>query len=329
MWAASPATAVARTLCWARKRWLSALGGLVLVGACSNTAGQGDVAEIAQTTQPSSSRPFPVEILTESFVDDTRRTEDPDAVRSAATRTLVTDLYVPVSDKPMPLVVHAHGHNGHPSKFSALLRTWAEAGYVVAAPAFPMTNDEVPGDTDFRDYENQPRDVRFVIDELLRRSREGHPVLGGRVDPRRIGVSGLSLGGVTVSGVAFADCCRDDRLDAAIIMDALPLPFQGELPVHQGVPLLVLHLTGDPQAPYEAATRLYGEAASPKYLVTLVGDGHGEPYENTPTPYDEVVANTSVAFWDTYLGGEPGAIDRLVLAAESTDISSLMFEARP
>lgn len=324
-----PTTRFARTLRSALTRWLPVTGALVLCGACSGSGGQEEVAEIRDTTQPSPSRPFAVETLTETFVDDARPTEDPSGVRSAATRMLVTDLYVPLSEEPMPLVVHAHGHNGHPRKFSELLRAWAEAGYVVAAPAFPMTNDDDPGATAFTDYENQPSDVRFVIDEVLRRSEEGHPVLGGRVDPQRIGVAGLSLGGVTVSGVAFADCCRDARLDAAIVMDALPLPFAGELPAFRGMPVLLLHLTGDPLVPYQAATELYAGAASPKYLVTLVGEGHAEPYEDTRTPHDGVVVETTVAFWDAYLGGDPDAVERLVSAAESTDRSTVTFEPMP
>ena len=38
---------------------------------------------------------------------------------------------------PFPLIVFAHGSAGHPEKFTKLFSSWAAAGYIVAAPAFP------------------------------------------------------------------------------------------------------------------------------------------------------------------------------------------------
>lgn len=40
-----------------------------------------------------------------------------------------------------PLIVLAHGFNGHPRKFTRLASFWADAGYVVAVPRFPVSND--------------------------------------------------------------------------------------------------------------------------------------------------------------------------------------------
>jgi predicted dienelactone hydrolase len=301
---------------------------MILTATCSGTSGQADVAEITETTEPARevSRPFSVDTVTETFVDESRPTDDPAGVRRAPTRTLVTDIYVPEGQGPLPLVVFAHGLDGHPSRFTELATTWAEAGYVVAVPAFPLTNDQIEGNTDWRDHVNQPADVSFVIDQVVRLSEERHPLLGGRVDAERIGVGGFSLGGATASSVAFTDCCGDDRLDAAIIMDAVPLPIEDEQPVMEGIPLLLVHLTDDLLAPYEAASNAYADAGPPKFLVSLLGHGHGEPYEDTHSPYDELVATTTVAFWDMYLDGDAHAIDVLVDAAESSELSTIMFE---
>lgn len=41
---------------------------------------------------------------------------------------------------PFPLVVFAHGFNITPAPYARLLQAWARAGYVVAAPIFPLTN---------------------------------------------------------------------------------------------------------------------------------------------------------------------------------------------
>jgi dienelactone hydrolase len=311
---------------------LAAVLALMTVAACTgdddDAAGVADVGETTQTTEapPAASPPYPVEMFTETFVDESRPTEDPNDLRSAPTRTLVTDIYVPDVDQPAPLIVHAHGISGHPNKFTELLTAWAEAGYVVAAPAFPVSNGEDPGEAHFSDYVNQPADMTVVIDEVLRLAEDDHPVLGGRVDPQVIGMSGLSLGGITVAGVGFTDCCRDDRIDAAIIMDSLLLPFEDEYPVLEGMPLLFLHLTEDHITPYDAGLASYEGAGTPRYLVTLIGEGHGQPYEDTPSPYDDLVVTATLAFWDTYLRGGVTSIDELIEAAESSDLATIMFE---
>lgn len=317
-----------RSVAWPVTGVLALMTVVACAGDDGDAAGIAGVGEPTQTTEapPAASPPFAVERFTETFVDESRPTDDPNDLRSAPTRTLVTDIYVPEVDAPAPLIVHGHGINGHPNKFTELLTAWAEAGYVVVAPAFPVSNGEDPGEAHFSDYINQPADMSFVIDEVLRLAGEDHPVLGGRVDPEVIGASGLSLGGITVAGVGFADCCRDDRIDAAIIMDSLLLPFEDETPVLEGMPLLFLHLTEDDITPYDAGLASYEGAGTPKYMVTLIGEGHGQPFEDTPSPYDELVVTTTLAFWDTYLRGDPAAIDELIEAAESSDLSTIMFE---
>lgn len=315
---------------------VAALGaGLLLImtaGACSATdrspepVAAADRAAAPPATEAAdllAGRPFPVQTTTRTFVDDSRPTDYPDDRPDLPTRSLETRLYVPQGDGPFPLVVQAHGFNGHPRKYTELGMTWAEAGYVVALPAFPLTNDTTPGGAVFQDYVNQPADLSFVIDQVLALSQSDDPVLGGRVDPERIGVSGHSLGGATAYGIAFNDCCRDDRIDAVTLMSTLPLPFDGGTYDFSGTPLLMLQLTEDPVVPYDAATTTYAEAASPKFLVTLEGGVHPEPYEDAPSPFDDVVMDTTIAFWDAYLVDDADAVDRLVMAAVSTDITSI------
>jgi predicted dienelactone hydrolase len=94
----------------------------------------------AATSTPTST-PLAVRHVTMTFVDHTRKTVDPGGTRSAPTRTLVTQVYVPRGRGRFPLVVMAHGNAGDPGKLSELLTAWAQAGYVVAAPTFPLTND--------------------------------------------------------------------------------------------------------------------------------------------------------------------------------------------
>ena len=69
---------------------------------------------------------------------------------------------------PFPLIVFGHGFAVTPAPYAALLRAWARAGYVVAAPVFPLGNANAPGGPNERDLVNQPRDMSFVITRIWR-----------------------------------------------------------------------------------------------------------------------------------------------------------------
>lgn len=277
------------------------------------------------TSEEAEGRPFAVETLSTTFVDETRPSEDPSGTRSAPTRTLDTDLYVPDGPGPFPLVVHLHGFDGHAGKYTELLTAWAEAGYVVAAPTFPLTNDLDAGTGVFGDYTDQPADVAFVIEQVLELSSDDHPVLAGRVDEDRIGVSGHSLGGITAYGLVYNDCCQDgwgERIDAVTVMSGLPLDFDGSY-TFEGAPLLLILTTGDPVVPYDQAVATYDDAASPKYLLRLDSAEHSAAYEDTPSDHDEVVRDATVAFWDLHLHGDGSAASRLDAAADTQGSAEL------
>jgi len=46
---------------------------------------------------------------------------------------------------PFPLVIFGHGFAVTPAPYARLLEAWASAGYVVAAPIFPLGNAHAPG----------------------------------------------------------------------------------------------------------------------------------------------------------------------------------------
>jgi dienelactone hydrolase len=255
---------------------------------------------------PSAATPGTYEVaqLTETFVDTSRPTESASGQGNAPTRTLVTEIRYPQGDGPFPLIVLAHGQTGHPSKFNQLMTAWASAGFVVAAPVFPLTSNQTTFET-VGDYVNQPADVSFVIDRMLASSKDKNGPLAGRVDGEHIGVAGLSLGGSTVYGVAFDKCCRDERVDAALVMAGYLLPFDGanEFP---SVPLLIIHGNGDSRG-----RDPYGMASPPKYLMTIERPTHSPPFEDTPDPADQLVVTVTVDFWNAYLYEHRAAIDAL------------------
>jgi dienelactone hydrolase len=259
---------------------------------------------------------YAVAELTETFVDTSRATESAGGQGNAPTRTLVTVIRYPQRAGPFPLVVLAHGQTGHPNKFGQLLTAWASAGFVVAAPVFPLTSNQTTVET-VGDYVNQPADISFVIDRLLARSRDRKSPLAGRVDGKRIGVAGLSLGGATVYGIAFNSCCRDKRVDAALVMAGLLLPYNGTY-TFPSVPLLVIHGNGD-----DRGRNPYGMARAPKYLMTIERPTHSAPFEDTPDPADEQVVTVTVDFWDAYLYKQRRALDALSTAAMVPGVTTL------
>ena len=243
--------------------------------------------------------------LRRRFVDESRPTGAAGDLPASDERVLLTDLYIPDGDGPFPLIVHAHGLAGSPEKFTELLTTWADAGFMVAAPRFPRTSDWIEGSQGVADYTNQPGDVSFLLDQLL-----GDAELAATIDADRIGISGLSLGGGTVYGLVYNDCCRDERFDAAIIMSSLRFPFSGDYGTNQ-IPVMILHGDADPALPYDDAEQSYDDSAEPKWFVHLISGGHSEPYENTPSPHDAVVADITAEFWRGTIGGDEPALDHI------------------
>jgi dienelactone hydrolase len=301
---------------------------VVIAVACAGADTGGQTAQVLR--EPSADRatkpPFKVARANETFVDRSRPTE-PSGKPAVPERSLTTAVYVPDGDGPLPLIVFSHGINGHPDKFTKLLTVWAQAGYVIAAPAFPLTSDRVPDATaNIPDINNQPGDVSFVIDEMLRLNREPESRVYGRVDSDRIGIGGLSLGGATTYGAAFNDCCRDDRVKAVEIL-AGAFIVSGEHKLDGHVPLLIVHGDKDPALSYTLATDIYAKAAAPVWFVTLNGALHADPFENDDTPYDALVERLTTDFWDATLGGDATAFDRFEKDSVVEGLSTL--QSRP
>jgi dienelactone hydrolase len=265
-----------------------------------------------------------VQTSTVTLIDKSRPTDATAVTPRSSQRVLVTTITYPARKRnplPLPLIVLAHGNDGHPRKFTQLIGAWAAAGYVVAAPAFPLTNSDTPGGSVVGDYVHQPADVSFVIDRVLAMGRDRKSPIHGLVDKKHIGVAGLSLGGGTVYGLVFNTCCIDTRVDAVILMSAIRLSFPNGMEDWRHVPALMLHGDADPLYPISKAA--YPLLATPKWFVTLHGSSHSGPFENSPDPADIVVPKITIAFWDRYLKGETSAEQRLLRAVNAYPNASL------
>src|SRR5665213_254976 len=157
------------------------------------------------------------------FVDHTRLAHFRNGV--VRPRVLVTYVRYPHNSRaPLPLIVFGHGFATTPGIYARLLDAWARAGYVVAAPLFPVENANAPGGPDESDLINQPADISFVITRLLADSASAHGPLHGLIEPTQIAVAGQSDGAETALAVAYDPPFLDHRVRAALILSGAELP---------------------------------------------------------------------------------------------------------
>lgn len=242
---------------------------------------------------------------------------------AARGRRLLTIVYHPKAPGPFPLIVFGHGFAVTPAPYTALLRAWARAGYVVAAPVFPLGNADAPGGPNEQDLVNQPRDMSFVITRLLALSADGSGFLAGRIDPRKVAVSGQSDGGDTALAVAYDPRFQDDRVGAAVILSGAEIPYLS--PIHfssPSPPLLATQGTADTINPPSFTYTFFDAAPAPKYLVTLLGAPHLPPYTDMQ-PQLGIVERASLAFLDYYLNGRRGALTKMAAAARVPGTAAL------
>ena len=222
---------------------------------------------------------------------------------------------------PWPLVVFGHGYAATPGIYAHLLRAWTLAGYVVAAPLFPLGNAHAPAGPDESDIVNQPRDMSFVISQLLAASASATSPLHGLVDPSHIAVAGQSDGAETAFAVAYDRPFRDLRVDAAVILSGAQLPGVAFRFPHRAVPLLATQGTADTINPPSYTYTFFRAAPRPKFLLTLPGAGHVLPY-TTQEPQLGVVERVTIAFLDRYL--KQGSLDGIAQAAYAPGIATLV-----
>lgn len=280
--------------------------------------------------------PFAVGTRSFTFVDTSRVTKAHNGQPGLPVRILPTRVWYPAqgapggrdkpegpADKahgPYPLVVFSHGFGGNSAAYGAVVREWVKAGYVVAAPDFPLTHAGTPGGTAFSDYVEQPADVSFVIDEMLRLNGQPGSGLRHLIDHRRIGAAGHSLGGMTTIGVAYNSCCRDPRIRAAIPISARELPFPGGASEFTRTPSLFIHGDADATVPYSSGRQAFDRGRRPKYFLTLFGAGHIDLFANAA---GQVINKTVVDFLDFYLKERPSGLTRIQRHGNQAGVSSL------
>lgn len=223
----------------------------------------------------------------------------------------------PAAAGRFPVVMFSHGLGGRPTDYQLLLRRWAAAGFVVAAPTFPHTG--AGGDGNPLDVLNQPADVSYALTRVLALDRKAGDPLRGHLDADRVAAAGHSAGGVTTIGLFTTG--RDDRLDAGIVFAGTALGV-GTAFAGAAAPQLFVHGEADEVVSYAAGKAVYDAVPWPKAMLSLPKGDHGRALLSDGTAL-RVVADTTVEFLRWTLYGDAAAKRRLPTDAARGGLATL------
>jgi predicted dienelactone hydrolase len=267
-----------------------------------------------------------------SFVDQSRPVKATNGFAGAPVRRIDVMIWYPAakaveagketplaSGGPWPLVIYSHGTNGYPNNDMHMVNELVRHGYVVAAPAYPLSSTQTYTHitmTDISDVINQTKDIHFIIDRLL-----ADPFFARAIDPKRIGTTGHSLGAVTSYFASFGVQTRDPRIVATALIgagDPVQTALTGDMGLagtqHAAVSVPTLFLTGEKDIFARTTGRphaAYSRIEAPKYEVLVRGGTHVWFRDNTDQPPDN--KNPDCLFFERYKMTMPGCEERTPL----------------
>jgi predicted dienelactone hydrolase len=261
---------------------------------------------------------------------------------AARNRDLPIRVYLPTNTTPEPVILFSHGLGGSRIGSVFLGEHWAARGYVAVFLQHPGSDDSVWKDepaqqrmqamnraASLDNFRLRVQDVPAVLNQLEIWNTNKSHALAGRLDLKRVGMSGHSFGAVTteaVSGETLAASGQkytDPRIRAAIAFSP-SAPKRGDAATAFGsvrIPWMLMAGTKDisPIGQVDLKLRLAVYPAlhgAPKYEVVLNNAEHSA-FTDRPLPGDReprnpnhhrVMLALSTAFWDAYLRGDAGAL---------------------
>lgn len=214
------------------------------------------------------------------LVDNSRPTQANKDFAGTDTRILDTTYWYPVNERgevpegKHPLLVYSHGFSSTREGGEYLGEFLASNGYIVIAADFPLTNKRAPGGPELKDVVNQPGDLSFLIDNVIAWSLDGGHVLSGHLDDNRIGVTGISLGGLTTTLASYHPTRRDPRIKAAASIAGPTSSFSEIFYENADIPFLMLAADIDALVPYDEHALPVLDRVQRSSLVTISGGTH-------------------------------------------------------
>ena len=208
------------------------------------------------------------------FVDDSRPTDENRGVAGKPDRSFATTLWFPENhDAAHPLIIHSHGIHSNRLEMDYLAERLAGNGYVVAAADYPLSSRSTAGGANAADVVNQPADVSFLIDSVIGMVEDERP-FEGSIDSNRIGLTGLSLGGLTTTLATFHPRWRDPRVKAAVSIAGPANAFTGQFYRHSDAPFLMIAGTADALIDYGSNALIIPARIDDGRLITIDGGSH-------------------------------------------------------
>lgn len=218
--------------------------------------------------------PYAVAEVDLTFTDPSRPTSANGDYPGSASRQFVTTMWYPdETDGDYPLIIYSHGFMSNRTEGDYIARNLASHGYVVVAPDYPLSNRSAPGGPMIADVIQQPADVSFLIDSTMSLEGDGKH-FSGTIDPTRIGVVGLSLGGLTTELVTFHRRQRDPRIKAAVSIAGPAGMFTKRFFDSTATPFLMIAGTVDALVDYESNAALIPQLVANGSLLTIEGGSH-------------------------------------------------------
>lgn len=266
----------------------------------------------------------------------------------ARNRDIPLRIYLPTNTTPEPVVLFSHGLGGSREGSAFLGEHWAARGYVAVFVQHHGSDDAVWRDAPVGEKMQAMRqaasldnfllrvqDIPAVLNQLANWNTQAvdhldnSVILTGRMDLKKVGMSGHSFGAVTTEAVSGENLpftgqrFNDPRIKAAIAFSPSP-PHGGSAEAAFGavkIPWMLMTGTKDvaPIGDANVASRLKVYPAlhgAPKYQVVLFNAEHSV-FTDRPLPGDReprnpnhhrVILALSTAFWDAYLRGDTKAL---------------------
>lgn len=270
--------------------------------------------------------PYALGITRFTAVDPTRETMTRGPLPRRPTRELPVAVYYPpagpatgppTENAPVgpagqyPLMVFAHGYSIRAVDYEPLIIDLAAQGFVVAAPDFPISSLVFPGPASQADLPDQALDIRFLID-TFQNPAALPAVLQGKIAPGKVSVTGHSDGGVTVAAASGNSCCLDTRIGASVALagdQGGSLFRHGEWFQPNAPPQMFIHGTADRDVPYSYSLKLYDDTVVTRYMVSIPGGVHWDPFVSGPERPAVVALMTD--FFRAYTLGDKDALARI------------------
>ena len=273
---------------------LSALATCLLLAACSSggarTTTPTATAAPAMTVDEAANRGrYGVGVTTLNLVDTTRVTAPNRDDPGAPERRMAVEVWYPAaatavapeqrdaaleqSGGPYAMIIFAHGFSSFARQSASYTQHLASHGYVVASPGFPQSRLDTPGGPRISAVLDQPADVSFVIDEMLKRAAASDGAFSRAIDETRVGMTGHSLGGLTTMLTAYG-ATRDARIKAFAPISPVGCFLPAGIGSNISVPMMVIGGTRERILDPASIRAAYAGASPPKYYAQVIGADH-------------------------------------------------------